>query len=1059
MSRPYRPRLRRNSLIVLGETKLDHLRLIPAASSFPHYVGCARFPGMAATDESLTLRGRITRVAAQPQKAKRGAYLFRGIELSSATENGRSFLIIPETMCEFNREDLCEFPQLCWERAELAAYGLQLNNRLEDGAAIYTVTPDSELILEPYRLVSVTEAVEAAACIRLVDVRYRAAPEEFLHMAKGTLIHSLFSHAISCAVAGIEPNFPETYSKARPALLEYLAGSGVQVRDGELKKEARQHFDNLFTWLRGARHLLDRVSVEADSISTRLGMKGRVDALIEAPGKRTILELKTGRVPAEDHKVQLFAYQMLFEDLDGRLPLDGYLLYSSTGSSVRVNSGNRHRIINGRNRVIWLRHAHAENGAIGADPTIRDSCSRRGRCFSRGSCARLFGNDAVKAPPALDEHEQSYYDRWFRLLSLEARHVETQFARILDPGTLAERLAAGDTLSVRMIDPIAGRDSRLDIPSPETDADRLDYIEKASTGDDADSIGSRRVFIELTTEGADVDLSSGENVILHMGDAAGAHAMRCAAHSSTADRVTLRTRAPMRINGSSHFEERFSGTKAAEAQWFLDRIPFARGVDAARQALWTFLTKADRPVAQVVTGGPASSIEAVQDENEPHATVRTESRSEPDPDDDLRLGGLCYAEGLAGELNQEQEQAVKAALESDTFHLIHGPPGTGKTRTLARLAQVCLDRGERVLVVCPTNVALDRLLIYLMKLGVSDLLRIGSIQSISEEFSSAVERLSKPHTLLRNLASSGMGTNAFRNRVNRSPLVGATAYQCSAHPLFSSQRFDRVIVDEAGQLDEPSTLGPLALAGRFALGGDHLQLPPIVLSRADTADQATGLEQSLFERLFRSCPTARVSRLRTQYRMNTEIQEIPSRVFYEGALVASPDAATRRLNIDSRLSDDPEIGRIIDPDQPVVFVDIPGRDSAKARPEEALIACKIVERLVRLGVPASEIGVITPYRAQQAMIRSGLNHGRPGDSTSVDTVDRFQGGEKEVIILSLARSDGVTSFLADRKRLNVSLSRARSKLILLGNAATLEEHPLFASLLEGLERVRIEPNS
>jgi DNA replication ATP-dependent helicase Dna2 len=289
--------------------------------------------------------------------------------------------------------------------------------------------------------------------------------------------------------------------------------------------------------------------------------------------------------------------------------------------------------------------------------------------------------------------------------------------------------------------------------------------------------------------------------------------------------------------------------------------------------------------------------------------------------------------------------------------------------------------------------------------------------------------------------------------------MGATAYQCSAHPLFLSQRFDRVIVDEAGQLDEPSTLGPLALAGRFVLGGDHLQLPPIVLSKAENADQATGLEQSLFERLFRGSQSRKVSRLRTQYRMNTEIQEIPSRVFYNGTLVASPEAATRRLSIESRLPDDPEIGRIIDPEQPVVFVDIPGGDSAKARPEEAQIACKIVERLVGLGVPSEEIGVITPYRAQQAMIRSRLNHGRAGNLASVDTVDRFQGGEKEVIILSLARSDEVTSFLADRKRLNVSLSRARSKLILLGHAAVLEEHPLFASLLAGLERVRIEPDS
>ena len=133
---------------------------------------------------------------------------------------------------------------------------------------------------------------------------------------------------------------------------------------------------------------------------------------------------------------------------------------------------------------------------------------------------------------------------------------------------------------------------------------------------------------------------------------------------------------------------------------------------------------------------------------------------------------------------------------------------------------------------------------------------------------------------------------------------------------------------------------------------------------------------------------------------------------------------------------------------------MPGSDKSRARPEEADAASEIVKSLVTVGVPGEEIGVITPYRAQQALIRRRLeNLGSAVSGVSVDTVDRFQGGEREVILLSLARSDGVTSFLADRKRLNVSLSRARSKLILLGSAAALEGHPLFAAALEGLDRI------
>jgi len=192
--------------------------------------------------------------------------------------------------------------------------------------------------------------------------------------------------------------------------------------------------------------------------------------------------------------------------------------------------------------------------------------------------------------------------------------------------------------------------------------------------------------------------------------------------------------------------------------------------------------------------------------------------------------------------------------------------------------------------------------------------------------------------------------------------------------------------------------------------------------------------------------------------MNSEIQEIPSRLFYSGSLVASPEAAGRRLAIDPQILEDSEINRIVDPDRPVVFVDVQGGNSGKVRPEEADLAARIVACLVSWGLPASEIGVITPYRVQQTLIRKHLSDCTSNASlVSVDTVDRFQGGEREVIILSLARSDGVTSFLADRKRLNVSLSRARSKLILLGHGHVLEEHPLFSSLLEDLYRVTIGP--
>ncbi len=342
--------------------------------------------------------------------------------------------------------------------------------------------------------------------------------------------------------------------------------------------------------------------------------------------------------------------------------------------------------------------------------------------------------------------------------------------------------------------------------------------------------------------------------------------------------------------------------------------------------------------------------------------------------------------------------------------------------------------------------------------GSRDLLRIGRRSLLSNEFLDAVERCGNVPVLLEELAARDKNFARFRQRVEEMRLIGATAYQCAANPFFLRQRFDRVVVDEAGQLDEPSTLAPLTFAPKFVLGGDHLQLPPVVKTRGPNSDSSAdgGLEQSLFERLFLSAAPWQVSRLRMQYRMNLEVQSISSQLFYEGKLFPSPEAAGRRLKIDPQESGDAQIEKIVSPGFPVVFVDVHGTDKGKSSTEEAAVVCKIVERLLAAGVPPYEVGIITPYRAQQALIRKRLLSRRGNlQSLSVDTVDRFQGGEREVIILSLARSDAVTSFLADPKRLNVSLSRARSKLILLGTGRVLEEHPLFLSILDRVERITV----
>ncbi len=1100
---------------------------------------CARLPPMPDGEKRENVHGRVVRIAAEPKKAPRGGYLFRGLEIAEEAGNHRTFIMVPE----FASPSLYEFPMLCWEGANISGYLLHLNNTLDDGTLIYGADPETDLILEPHRPVSVTDAVEAAECLKSADVRFRTGAGEPFWPAKGRLIHELFDHLLHTACDD-ESRFNEAYGNAVPALKEVLPGSSTSVNEEDLKREAKAHFRNLVTWLADNRERFPSAAVETDRISARWGLKGRADAVFRGSDRPLILELKSGRVPVDAHLHQLYAYSLLFS-LAGETIPDGQVVYSANGrvdTLSRSEEGDlKAHILGGRNRVVALKHSYTSGEDLYERFDDPSSCSRQGKCFNRKHCYKLFGASTGSAP-ALVGREREYYDRWFRLVSIDVWEQENVFSQVLNPSTLERRIDEGVTIPLKELtiqtdshaEPARGR--LKDAPTvPQEQDSRGQAVSKAVFSSDfAFALGT------LSDTDTASDVPPGEELIVHRGDPCSPEAFRARVTRSHEDRILLRFKVPLHIslerlepqpngdcrhrchvrpwvsqvssydagdpdvtpdsqtpratnrNSGADFQRNSSGTTRERALgveenifdqtemlsnqtgWFLDRLPFSRPREAARQCLFEFLTRARKPVVNVVVRGATEdpSVEvafpgradevACTDGSSKDVTRLGNSESasgKKSADDSSDLDDLCFSEGLTAELNEDQEEAIRAALSSETCHLIHGPPGTGKTRVLARLIRLCLDRGERVLVACPTNVALDGLLLSVMDLGVREFLRIGHRSSVSRAFLDAVERIGSPPTLLNDLAAMDMSFREFRRRVKATQLVGATAYRCVTHSFFLKQRFDRVIVDEAGQLDEPSTLAPLLCADRFVLGGDHLQLPPIVQDRTGDSEREDdpGLEQSLFERLLGTMPDTAISRLNMQYRMNREVQDIPSRLFYDDALYPSPEAGPRRLCIEPGVSSDAEINEIVSPDPPVVFVDVQGPNGGRARPEEAEAAGAIIESLIAGGVSPSEVGIITPYRAQQALIRKRLSRGTGSASLSVDTVDRFQGGEREVIILSLSRSDGVTSFLADKKRLNVSLSRARSKLILLGHGPMLDGHPLFASILEGVKRVRLCP--
>lgn len=433
------------------------------------------------------------------------------------------------------------------------------------------------------------------------------------------------------------------------------------------------------------------------------------------------------------------------------------------------------------------------------------------------------------------------------------------------------------------------------------------------------------------------------------------------------------------------------------------------------------------------------------------------------------------------DLNDAQIDAVTDALETDDVAMIHGPPGTGKTRTLVEVVRQAVARGEKVLCSAASNAAVDNLAEALRRRG-EDPVRIGhparvteSVESLTldariertQDWNLARKWVDQANELRRKIdARSGRGAMGRAERsalyrqahtlmgdahhhikrmeqaiISNSSIVCATATSAGSWMLRDVE-FDLVVIDEATQCPDPLIFIPLSKGRRAVMAGDPQQLPPTVLSAEALG---LGLGTTLLER-----HAGDAVMLEVQHRMNETIMHFPSRTSYDGRLIASPQVAHHRLE---------EIGVAHDPirESPLIFIDIAGKGWDDAREGEGGSSFNVgsaervaaeCRRLIGRGLSPDAIAVITPYRAQVARLRPLLPPG-----IDVDTIDSFQGREAEAVVVDLVRSnaDAEIGFLSDTRRMNVALTRARRQLIVIGDSATISHHPYYAAFLDAVE--------
>jgi len=377
-------------------------------------------------------------------------------------------------------------------------------------------------------------------------------------------------------------------------------------------------------------------------------------------------------------------------------------------------------------------------------------------------------------------------------------------------------------------------------------------------------------------------------------------------------------------------------------------------------------------------------------------------------------------DGTVVDNNEAQDEAVRRAVGAEDFALVHGPPGTGKTYVLAQIVRALVDRGDRVLLSAFTNRAVDNAIEALEDQGFTDVVRVGTESGVREDMQKY------------RLATAG-DPEERAAALQDAPVVAATTASCGSR-IMREQTFDAAVVDEAGQLTEPATLAATALADRFVLVGDHQQLPPVVRD-------APALETSLFERLRDAHPGAAVM-LDRQYRMAQRIQAFASREFYDGRLrPATADVAGQTIG------DLPGVDASSLPahlQDGVAFVDPDGATDGHTNPIEAEAVTEVVTAYLDAGVDPGDVGVIAPYRAQVAEITRHVPAG-----VAVDTVDRFQGSSKEVIVVSFVATGSLDGpIFEDYRRVNVALTRAKKALVLVGDADALSTDETYGRMVE-----------
>ncbi|XP_061371204.1 DNA replication ATP-dependent helicase/nuclease JHS1 [Gastrolobium bilobum] len=922
-----------------------------------------------------------------------------------------------------------------------------------DEGGNYDINHDNNfLIIHPDILVSGTRVAASFSCPRRTVLDERLKYNEYsIPALTGTLLHQIFQAGLTKDDPTV--NFLEDYTEVVVQRnIESLYACGVNEND--VHKTLIDAIPRILSWIMLFKNSEERkdpnvgfddgrkkvsisevIDIEEMAWAPKYGLKGMIDASVrvkvqsrkdEPEEKIMPIEFKTGKTPnsqsSVEHSAQVILYTLLMSERYQKAIDSGLLYYlqSDQTQGIMVQRSDLVGLIMRRNELasdILKALTLQQLPPMLQSPSICRGCRHLNVCSiyhkADGGSTKSSGlGDMFDSHTNhLTSSHSKFLCHWDHLIDLEAKETELLKKGVWRSHSL-KGLNSGGVSSV-VLDASQGipyqkslKDNRFIYRFVQQDTSCLSEV---SDGDPSST--SLKNNLDLTLRSGDYVILSNESS--HQTIAKGVISDVCQTHVSVS--FSKRLRIPGR-SSTTH--------DLLQQVWRIDKDEVVTSFAIMRFNLVQLFLQNDQT---------AHLRRMIVDLEAPRFDSGSIASQDP---------AISYVWSEKS-LNDDQRRAILKILTAKDYALILGMPGTGKTSTMVHAVKALLIRGTSILLTAYTNSAVDNLLIKLKAQGI-DFLRIGRHEAVNEEV--------RGHCLS---ATNVRSVEDIKRRLEQVKVVAFTCLGISS-PLLANMRFDVCIMDEAGQTTLPVSLGPLTFASMFVLVGDHYQLPPIVQS---TEARENGMGISLFCRLSEAHPQA-ISALQSQYRMCQGIMDLSNALIYGDRLrCGSSEVANAKLEFSGLNCGLSWLEDVLNPGRPVIFIDTDQLPALEARdqknvnnPVEAHIIAEVAKELVANGIGGEHIGIITPYNSQANLIR----HAACITSLEIHTIDKYQGRDKDCILVSFVRSSEnptscVASLLGDWRRINVALTRAKRKLIMVGSRRTLLKVPLLKLLIKKVE--------